>query len=73
PAFPERDAFSWNTIIAAYRRHGFPSRSIDTVPHEATDRCPPDQFTFASMQRMDDHDLISSPMPAYFSQLQFRL
>ncbi|XP_057837809.2 pentatricopeptide repeat-containing protein At1g11290, chloroplastic-like [Cryptomeria japonica] len=45
----ERDCVSWNTIIAAYRRHGYPHDAV-ILFHQMQQRgFQPDQYTFASI------------------------
>ncbi|XP_057816438.2 pentatricopeptide repeat-containing protein At3g12770-like [Cryptomeria japonica] len=45
----ERDVVSWNTIIAAYRRHGYPQETITLFHQMQRTGLQPDQFTFASV------------------------
>ncbi|XP_057862802.2 pentatricopeptide repeat-containing protein At2g13600 [Cryptomeria japonica] len=45
----ERDASSWNTMIAAYRRHGCPQESLELFYQMQRNGMQPDQFTFASI------------------------
>ncbi|XP_059069664.1 pentatricopeptide repeat-containing protein At1g11290, chloroplastic-like isoform X1 [Cryptomeria japonica] len=45
----ERDSVSWNTIIAAYRRHGYPQEAITLFHHMQQTGFQPDQVTFASV------------------------
>ncbi|XP_057841741.2 pentatricopeptide repeat-containing protein At3g24000, mitochondrial-like [Cryptomeria japonica] len=45
----ERDSLSWNTIIAAYRRHGYPHEAVTLFHHMQETGLQPDQFTFASV------------------------
>ncbi|XP_059069395.1 pentatricopeptide repeat-containing protein At3g24000, mitochondrial-like [Cryptomeria japonica] len=45
----ERDGVSWNTIIAAYRRHGYPQEAVTLFYHMQQTGLQPDQFTFASV------------------------
>ncbi|KAH9310397.1 hypothetical protein KI387_025432 [Taxus chinensis] len=45
----ERDIHSWNIIIAAYRRHGFPHKSLTLFHQMQGTGIQPDQFTFASI------------------------
>ncbi|XP_059069471.1 putative pentatricopeptide repeat-containing protein At1g68930 [Cryptomeria japonica] len=45
----ERDIVSWNTIIAAYKTHGFPDESVALFHHMQQTGLQPDQFTFASV------------------------
>ncbi|GLJ38244.1 hypothetical protein SUGI_0778560 [Cryptomeria japonica] len=46
----ERDVFSWNMIIAAYRRHGLPQEAF-TLFHQMQRKAvvQPDQFTFSAV------------------------
>ncbi|XP_057821304.2 pentatricopeptide repeat-containing protein At3g12770-like isoform X2 [Cryptomeria japonica] len=43
------DGFSWNTIISAYRRHGFPHEAVTLFHQMQRTGLQPDQFTFASV------------------------
>ncbi|XP_057873023.2 pentatricopeptide repeat-containing protein At4g30700-like [Cryptomeria japonica] len=45
----ERDSFSWNTIIAAYRRRGYPQEAVTLFHHMQQTVVRPDRFTFASV------------------------
>ncbi|XP_059067251.1 pentatricopeptide repeat-containing protein At2g03880, mitochondrial-like [Cryptomeria japonica] len=45
----ERDNVSWNTIIAAYRRHGYPHETVTLFHQMQQTGFQPDQFTFASV------------------------
>ncbi|XP_057854814.2 pentatricopeptide repeat-containing protein At1g11290, chloroplastic-like [Cryptomeria japonica] len=45
----ERDNVSWNTIIAAYRRHGYPQEAVTLFHQMQRTGFQPDQFTFASV------------------------
>ncbi|XP_057837814.1 pentatricopeptide repeat-containing protein At3g24000, mitochondrial-like [Cryptomeria japonica] len=45
----ERDSVSWNTIIAAYGRHGCPHEAVTLFHHMQQTGLQPDQFTFASV------------------------
>lgn len=45
----ERDSFSWNFIIAAYRRHGFPDEAFTLFHQMQRTGVEPNQFTFASI------------------------
>ncbi|XP_059069560.1 pentatricopeptide repeat-containing protein At3g09040, mitochondrial-like [Cryptomeria japonica] len=45
----ERDSVSWNTIIAAYRRHGYPQEAVALFHHMQQTGLKPDIFTFASV------------------------
>ncbi|XP_057837438.2 pentatricopeptide repeat-containing protein At3g24000, mitochondrial-like [Cryptomeria japonica] len=45
----ERDSVSWNTIIAAYRRHGYPHEAVTLFYQMQRAGLQPDQFTFASV------------------------
>ncbi|XP_057841718.2 pentatricopeptide repeat-containing protein At1g11290, chloroplastic-like [Cryptomeria japonica] len=45
----ERDIVSWNRIIAAYRRHGYPQEAVSLFQHMEGTCVQPDQFTFASV------------------------
>ncbi|XP_057871942.2 pentatricopeptide repeat-containing protein DOT4, chloroplastic-like [Cryptomeria japonica] len=45
----ERDSFSWNSIIAAYRRFGFPHEAVTLSHQMQRTGLQPDQFTFASV------------------------
>ncbi|KAH9327686.1 hypothetical protein KI387_007864, partial [Taxus chinensis] len=45
----ERDSFSWNTIIAAYKRHGYPYRAVTLFHSMQETGLQPDQFTFANI------------------------
>ncbi|XP_057848233.2 pentatricopeptide repeat-containing protein At2g13600-like [Cryptomeria japonica] len=45
----ERDVISWNAIIAAYRRHGFPREALTLFHQMQQTGVQPDQFTFASV------------------------
>ncbi|KAH9297552.1 hypothetical protein KI387_029234 [Taxus chinensis] len=45
----ERDGFSWNVIIAAYRKHGFPHEALTLFNQMNRTGVQPDQFTFASI------------------------
>ncbi|XP_057818542.2 pentatricopeptide repeat-containing protein At2g13600 isoform X2 [Cryptomeria japonica] len=45
----ERDIFSWNTMIAAYGRHGFPQEALAFFHRMLLTGVQPDQFTFASL------------------------
>lgn len=65
------DCFSWNTIIAAYRRNGYPHQALILFQQMQRAAVQPDQFTFASILEacadtnalMDVHALFQS---AYF-------
>ncbi|XP_057830928.2 pentatricopeptide repeat-containing protein At2g13600 [Cryptomeria japonica] len=45
----ERDVSSWNIIIAAYRRHGYPLDALTLFHRMEQTGVQPDQFTFASI------------------------
>ncbi|XP_057850517.2 pentatricopeptide repeat-containing protein At3g24000, mitochondrial-like [Cryptomeria japonica] len=45
----ERDNLSWNTIIAGYRRDGFPHEAVTLFHQMQRTGFQPDQFTFASV------------------------
>ncbi|XP_059069534.1 pentatricopeptide repeat-containing protein At3g24000, mitochondrial-like [Cryptomeria japonica] len=45
----ERDSVSWNTIIVAYRRHGYPHEAVKLFHQMQRKGFQPDQFTFASI------------------------
>ncbi|XP_057826943.1 pentatricopeptide repeat-containing protein At4g21065 [Cryptomeria japonica] len=45
----ERDNVSWNTIIAAYRRHGYPHEAVKLFHQMQRTRLQPNQFTSASV------------------------
>ncbi|XP_057816394.2 putative pentatricopeptide repeat-containing protein At3g13770, mitochondrial [Cryptomeria japonica] len=45
----ERDVISWNTIIAGYRRHGYPQVAVTLFHQMQRTFLQPDQFTFASV------------------------
>ncbi|XP_057862807.2 pentatricopeptide repeat-containing protein At1g56690, mitochondrial [Cryptomeria japonica] len=45
----ERDVSSWNTIIAAYRKHGYPRETLTLLHQMQRTGVKPDQFTFASI------------------------
>lgn len=45
----ERDIISWNTIITASRRHGYPQEAVSLFHHMQRTGLHPDQFTFASV------------------------
>ncbi|XP_057873705.2 pentatricopeptide repeat-containing protein At4g30700-like [Cryptomeria japonica] len=45
----ERDVFSWNAIIAAYRRHGCSHEALTMFHQMQQTRVQPDQFTFATI------------------------
>ncbi|XP_057836797.2 putative pentatricopeptide repeat-containing protein At3g13770, mitochondrial isoform X1 [Cryptomeria japonica] len=45
----ERDSVSWNTIIAAYKRHGNPHEAVTLFHQMQRTGFQPDQFTFASV------------------------
>ncbi|XP_057873036.2 pentatricopeptide repeat-containing protein At3g24000, mitochondrial-like [Cryptomeria japonica] len=45
----ERDCFSWNTIIAAYVRHGYPHESVTLFHRMQQTGLQPDNYTFASV------------------------
>ncbi|XP_057826506.2 pentatricopeptide repeat-containing protein At1g09410, mitochondrial [Cryptomeria japonica] len=45
----ERDGFSWNVMIAAYRRHGFPHKALKLLQQMQRTDVQPDEFTFASI------------------------
>ncbi|XP_059069451.1 pentatricopeptide repeat-containing protein At4g21065-like [Cryptomeria japonica] len=45
----ERDIVSWNTIIAAYRSHGYPRESVTLFHQMQQTGLQPDRFTFASV------------------------
>ncbi|XP_057859253.1 pentatricopeptide repeat-containing protein At2g33760-like [Cryptomeria japonica] len=45
----ERDSVSWNTIIAACRRHAYPHEAVILFHHMQQTGFQPDQFTFASV------------------------
>ncbi|XP_059067750.1 pentatricopeptide repeat-containing protein At1g14470 [Cryptomeria japonica] len=45
----ERDIDSWNSIIAAYRRHGYPHEAVSLFHQMQEMGFQPDQFTFANV------------------------
>ncbi|XP_057834772.1 pentatricopeptide repeat-containing protein At5g39350-like [Cryptomeria japonica] len=45
----QRDNVSWNTIIAAYRRHGYPHEAVTLFQHMEQTGSQPDKFTFANV------------------------
>ncbi|XP_057873988.1 pentatricopeptide repeat-containing protein At4g13650-like [Cryptomeria japonica] len=45
----QRDKVSWNMIIAAYQRHGFPHEAVTLFHQMQRTGFQPDQFTFASI------------------------
>ncbi|XP_057854806.2 pentatricopeptide repeat-containing protein At5g27110 [Cryptomeria japonica] len=45
----ERDCVSWNTMIAACRRHGYPQEAVTLFHQMQRTGLQPDQFTFASV------------------------
>ncbi|XP_059066116.1 pentatricopeptide repeat-containing protein At2g22070 [Cryptomeria japonica] len=45
----ERDVLSWNAIIAAYRRHGYPLDALTLFHQMEANDIQPDQFTFSSI------------------------
>ncbi|XP_057873721.1 pentatricopeptide repeat-containing protein At3g24000, mitochondrial [Cryptomeria japonica] len=45
----ERDVFSWNIIIAAYGRHGYPHEALTMFYQMQRTAVQPDRFTFASV------------------------
>ncbi|XP_059067389.1 pentatricopeptide repeat-containing protein At2g39620 [Cryptomeria japonica] len=45
----EQDSVSWNTIVAAYRRHGYPHEAVTLFHQMQRTGFQPDQFTFASV------------------------
>ncbi|XP_057854815.2 pentatricopeptide repeat-containing protein At2g13600 [Cryptomeria japonica] len=45
----EPDSVSWNTIIAAYRRHGYPQEAVTLFHQMQRTGFQPDQFIFASV------------------------
>ncbi|KAH9297551.1 hypothetical protein KI387_029233, partial [Taxus chinensis] len=45
----ERDCFSWNVMIAAYRRHGRPNEALTLFHQMQRTGFQPDQFTFSSI------------------------
>lgn len=45
----ERDASSWNTIIAAYRKHGYPQETLTLFHQMQRTGVKPDQFTLSSI------------------------
>ncbi|XP_057837821.2 pentatricopeptide repeat-containing protein At3g16610-like [Cryptomeria japonica] len=45
----DRDRVSWNTIIAAYRRHGYPHEAVTLFHQMQRTGFQPDQFIFASV------------------------
>ncbi|XP_057843036.1 pentatricopeptide repeat-containing protein At4g02750 [Cryptomeria japonica] len=45
----ERDGFSWNVIIAAYRKHGYPHEALSLFHQMQLTDVQPNQFTFASI------------------------
>ncbi|XP_059067304.1 pentatricopeptide repeat-containing protein At1g15510, chloroplastic-like isoform X2 [Cryptomeria japonica] len=45
----ERDRVSWNTIISAYGRHGYPDEAVRLFHQMQRTGFQPDQFTFASI------------------------
>ncbi|XP_057817148.2 pentatricopeptide repeat-containing protein At3g12770-like [Cryptomeria japonica] len=45
----KRDSFSWNTIIAAYRRHRYPHEAVSLFRQMQRTGIQPNQFTFASV------------------------
>ncbi|XP_057846895.2 pentatricopeptide repeat-containing protein At2g39620 [Cryptomeria japonica] len=66
----ERDSASWNTIIAAYRRFGYPHEAVTLFQYMQQTGFQPNKFTFASVipacaelgfleQGMDIHQIIT--------------
>ncbi|XP_057858136.2 pentatricopeptide repeat-containing protein At3g24000, mitochondrial-like [Cryptomeria japonica] len=45
----ERDVLSWNAMIAAYRRHGYPEEALKMFQQMQATGVKPDQFTFSSI------------------------
>ncbi|KAH9310403.1 hypothetical protein KI387_025438 [Taxus chinensis] len=45
----ERDLFSWNILIAAYKRHGYPLEALTLFNQMQRTGIQPDRFTFASI------------------------
>ncbi|KAH9308761.1 hypothetical protein KI387_036672, partial [Taxus chinensis] len=45
----ERNNFSWNATISAYRRHGFPCKEVTLFSLYATNMAPINQFTSTSI------------------------
>ncbi|XP_059067819.1 pentatricopeptide repeat-containing protein At3g53360, mitochondrial [Cryptomeria japonica] len=45
----ERDVSSWNTIITAYRRHGYPNEAVTLFHKMQQTGFQPDKFTFANV------------------------
>ncbi|XP_057845150.2 pentatricopeptide repeat-containing protein At3g12770-like [Cryptomeria japonica] len=45
----ERNVISWNTIIAAYRRHGLAQEAVTLFHHMQQTSLKPDKFTFSSV------------------------
>ncbi|XP_057847768.2 pentatricopeptide repeat-containing protein At2g22070 isoform X1 [Cryptomeria japonica] len=45
----ERDCFSWNVMIAAYRRHAYPHEALTLFRQMQQTDVKPNQFTFASI------------------------
>ncbi|XP_057833042.2 pentatricopeptide repeat-containing protein At1g11290, chloroplastic [Cryptomeria japonica] len=45
----KRDRVSWNTVIAAYQRHGYPYEAVTLFHQMQRTGVQPDQFTFASV------------------------
>ncbi|XP_057847940.2 pentatricopeptide repeat-containing protein At4g30700-like [Cryptomeria japonica] len=45
----ERDIFSWNMMIAAYQRHGFPQEALTFFRQMQLSAIQPDKFTFATI------------------------
>ncbi|XP_059068332.1 pentatricopeptide repeat-containing protein DOT4, chloroplastic-like [Cryptomeria japonica] len=45
----ERNSYSWNTLIAAYRRHGLTHEVVTLFHHMQQTGFQPDRFTFASV------------------------
>ncbi|XP_057862811.2 pentatricopeptide repeat-containing protein At2g13600 isoform X2 [Cryptomeria japonica] len=45
----ERDVSSWNTILAAYRRHGYAQEALALFQQMRRTDVQPDQFTFATI------------------------
>ncbi|XP_059076511.1 pentatricopeptide repeat-containing protein At2g13600-like [Cryptomeria japonica] len=43
------DVFSWNVIIAAYRRHGFPEQALKLFHQMQRTTIQPDNFTFSTI------------------------
>ncbi|XP_059068264.1 pentatricopeptide repeat-containing protein CRR2, chloroplastic-like [Cryptomeria japonica] len=70
----ERDIISWNTIITAYRRHGYPQEAVTLFHHMQQTGLQPDQFTLPTYcqpvkaDNVDNRKILEKPAQTIDSQ-----